>query len=52
MPAAFVAAVMTLFVLASAGVGPVPAARPALAAAQSTSGPAGPRPTVRRRRRF
>jgi hypothetical protein len=44
LPAAFVAAVMTLFVLASAGVGAVPAARPALTAAQS--GP-GLRPTVR-----
>ena len=40
LPAAFVAAVMTLFVLASAGVGPVPVARPALAAAQSGTGPA------------
>jgi hypothetical protein len=44
LPAAFVAAVMTLFVLASAGVGAVPAVRPALAAAQS--GP-GLRSTVR-----
>jgi len=35
LPAAFVAVVMTLFVLASGGVGPGPAARPALAAAQS-----------------
>jgi hypothetical protein len=38
LPAAFVAAVMTLFVLASAGVGAVPAVRPALAAAQSDPG--------------
>jgi hypothetical protein len=38
LPAAFVAAVMTLFVLASAGVGAVPAMRPALAAAQSDPG--------------
>ena len=44
LPAAFVAAVMTVFVLASAGVGTVPAVRPALAAAQS--GP-GLRSTVR-----
>jgi hypothetical protein len=35
LPAAFVAAVMTLFVLASAGVGAIPAVRPALTAAQS-----------------
>ena len=35
LPAAFVAAVMTLFVLASAGVEAAPVARPALAAAQS-----------------
>src|SRR5580698_6828731 len=35
LPAAFVAAVMTLFVVASAGVGAVPVVRPALAAAQS-----------------
>jgi hypothetical protein len=40
LPAALVGAVLTLFVLASGGVGPVPAARPALAAAQSTTGPA------------
>jgi hypothetical protein len=38
LPAAFVATVMTLFVLVSAGLGPVPAGRPALAAAQSGSG--------------
>ena len=38
LPAAFVATVMTLFVLVSAGVGPVPAGRPALAAAQSGTG--------------
>jgi hypothetical protein len=38
LPAAFVAAVMTLFVVASAGVGTVPAVRPALAAAQSDPG--------------
>jgi hypothetical protein len=38
LPAAFVAAVMTLFVLASAGVGAVPVVRPALAAAQSDPG--------------
>ena len=38
LPAAFVAAVMTLFVLASAGVEAVPVARPALAAAQSGTG--------------
>jgi hypothetical protein len=44
LPAAFVAAVMTLFVLASAGMGAVPAVRPALAASQS--GP-GLRSTVR-----
>jgi hypothetical protein len=37
LPAAFVATVMTLFVLVSAGLGPVPAGRPALAAAQSGS---------------
>jgi hypothetical protein len=41
LPAAFVGVVLTLFVLASGGVRPVPAARPALAAAQSTTGPAG-----------
>ena len=40
LPAAFVGVVLTLFVLASGGVGPVPTARPALAAAQSTTGPA------------
>ncbi len=40
LPAALVGVVLTLFVLASGGVGPVPAARPALAAAQSTTGPA------------
>ena len=40
LPAAFVGVVLTLFVLASGGVGPVPAARPALAAAQSTAGTA------------
>jgi hypothetical protein len=39
LPAALVGVVLTLFV-ASGGVGPVPAARPALAAAQSTTGPA------------
>jgi hypothetical protein len=38
LPAAFVAVVMTLFVLASGGVGPGQAARPALAAAQSRAG--------------
>jgi hypothetical protein len=38
LPAAFVAAVMTLFVLASAGAGAAPAVRPALAAAQSGPG--------------
>ena len=38
LPAAFVATVMTLFVLVSAGLGPVPAGRPALAAAQSRTG--------------
>jgi hypothetical protein len=38
LPVAFVAAVMTLFVLASAGVAPGPAPRPALASAQSPSG--------------
>jgi hypothetical protein len=38
LPAAFVAAVMTLFVLASAGVGPADVARPVLAAAQSGAG--------------
>jgi hypothetical protein len=37
LPAAFVAAVMTLFVVASAGVGAVPVVRPALAASQSDS---------------
>src|ERR1700722_2108287 len=37
LPAAFVAAVMTLFVVASAGGGAVPVVRPALAAAQSDS---------------
>jgi hypothetical protein len=40
LPAAFVGVVLTLFVLASGGVGAVPAPRPALAAAQSTAGPA------------
>jgi hypothetical protein len=45
LPAAFVAVVMTLFVLASGGVGPAPAVRPALAAAQSTTGP-GPTITI------
>jgi hypothetical protein len=40
LTAAFVGVVLTLFVLASGGVGPVPAVRPALAAAQSTTGPA------------
>jgi hypothetical protein len=35
LPAVFIAAVMTLFVLVSAGVGPDPAGGPALAAAQS-----------------
>jgi hypothetical protein len=40
LPAALVGAVLTLFVLASGGMGPVPVARPALAAAQSTTGPA------------
>jgi hypothetical protein len=40
LPAAFVGVVLTLLVLASGGVGAVPAARPALAAAQSTTGPA------------
>jgi hypothetical protein len=39
LPAALVGVVLTLFVLASGGVGPVPAARPALAAAQSATGP-------------
>ena len=43
LPAALVGVVLTLFVLASGGLGPVPAVRPALAAAQSTSRPA---PTV------
>jgi hypothetical protein len=38
LPAAFVAAVMTLFVLASAGVEAAGGARPALAAAQSATG--------------
>lgn len=38
LPAAFVATVMTLFVLVSAGLGPVSAGRPALAAAQSGTG--------------
>ena len=36
LPAAFVATVMTLFVLVSAGVGPVPAGRPALVAQSGT----------------
>jgi len=40
LPAALVGAVLTLFVLASGGVEPVPAVRPALAAAQSTTRPA------------
>jgi hypothetical protein len=40
LPAAFVGVVLTLFVLASGGVGPVQAARPTLAASQSTAGPA------------
>ena len=39
LPAALVGVVLTLFVLASGGVGPIPVARPALAAAQSTTGP-------------
>jgi hypothetical protein len=38
LPAVFVAAVMTLFMLASAGVEAAPVARPALAAAQSATG--------------
>jgi hypothetical protein len=38
LPAVFIAAVMTLFVLVSAGVGPDPAGGPALAAAQSGTG--------------
>jgi hypothetical protein len=38
LPAVFVAAVMTLFVLASAGVEAAPVARPALVAAQSGTG--------------
>jgi hypothetical protein len=38
VPVAFVAAVMTLFVLASAGVRPFPAPRPALAAGQPGGG--------------
>jgi hypothetical protein len=38
LPAAFVAAVMTLFALASVGVEAVPVARPALAASQSGAG--------------
>jgi hypothetical protein len=43
LPVAFVAAVMTLFVLASAGVQPIPAPRPALAGGQPGAGshPAG-----------
>src|SRR6202044_2097801 len=40
LPAALVGVVLALFVLASGGVGPVPAVRPALAAAQSTTRPA------------
>jgi len=40
LPAALVGAVLTLFVLASGGVGPVPAVRPALVAAQSSTGSA------------
>jgi hypothetical protein len=44
LPAAFVGVVLTLFVLASGGVGPVPTVRPALAAAQSATGPV-PTPT-------
>src|ERR1700678_1295906 len=40
LPAAFVGVVLTLFVLASGGVGRVPTVRRALAAAQSTTGPA------------
>ena len=42
LPAAFVATVMTLFVVVSAGVAPVPAGRPALAAQSDTA----PRSTV------
>ena len=38
LPVAFVAAVMTLFALASVGVGPVPLARSAFASAQSDTG--------------
>jgi hypothetical protein len=38
LPAAFVASVMTVFVLASAGMEAVPVARPALVAAQSGTG--------------
>jgi hypothetical protein len=38
LPAVFIAAVMTLFVLVSAGAGPGPAGGPALAAAQSGTG--------------
>ena len=51
LPAAFVATVMTLFVLVSAGLGPVPAGRPALAAAQSGSRARVDRPQRRQRRR-
>ena len=40
LPAALVGVVLTLFVLASGGIGSIPAARPALAAGQSTTGPA------------
>jgi hypothetical protein len=40
LPAGLVGVVLTLFVLASGGVGPVPAVRPALAAAQSSTRPA------------
>ncbi len=40
LPAALVGVVLTLFVLASGGIGPAPAVRPALAAAQSTTRPA------------
>ena len=51
LPTAFVAAVMALFVLASAGVGPGPAVRPALAATQSGTGLGTVRAGGQRRRR-
>src|ERR1700722_17136872 len=51
LPAAFVATVMTLFVLVSAGLGPVPAGRPALAGGPAGRGRGGQRARVDRPQR-